>query len=113
MVSDMPNDIVMGYRSWFSGYCASFAAENDGDRKNYVLKESHTYAVCDNALLIARGLGLDEEETALAAVIALFHDAGRFPQYRDYRTFRDSVSKNHAVLGAKVLLEQQLLAKLP
>jgi len=109
----MENDIVTGYREWFSGYCRSFTAETDEDRQNYLLKEGHTYAVCDNALLIARGLALDERETELAAAIGLFHDVGRFPQYRDYRTFRDSISKNHAVLSAKVLLEKRALQGLP
>ncbi len=109
----MENDVVTGYREWFRGYCRSFTGRTDQDRRNYLMKESHTYSVCDNALLIARGLALDERETELAAAIGLFHDVGRFPQYRDYRTFRDSVSKNHAVLSAQVLLEQHALRGLP
>jgi hypothetical protein len=48
----------------------------------------------------------------LAEAIALFHDVGRFPQYQLYRTFDDSVSVNHAALGAKVLVENDVLGKL-
>ena len=40
------------------------------------------------------------------------HDAGRFPQYRRWRTFRDSESDNHARLGLEVMREQQVLAHL-
>jgi hypothetical protein len=109
----MENDIIKGYREWFSSYCRSFASETAEGRQNYLMKESHTYAVCGNAVLIAQGLALDERETELAEVVGLFHDVGRFPQYRDYRTFRDSISKNHAVLSAKVLLQEQILRGLP
>ncbi len=109
----MEQDIITHYRTWFANYCRSFPAETDEDRQNYRLKETHTQEVCGNALLIARGLALDDRETAVAAVVGLLHDVGRFPQYRTYRTFRDSVSKNHAVLGAKVLLEEKVLVDQP
>ena len=89
------------------------AAGNEQDQRNIVLKEEHTTQVCANALQIAAGLGLDADATALAEAIALFHDVGRFPQYVRYRTFEDSRSKNHAVLGAKVLLERNVLRELP
>jgi hypothetical protein len=108
----MENDDLTQFRAWFTEYCRSFKAENDEDRKNFGLKEAHTEEVRANALLIAQGLGLDAGEAALAQAVAVFHDVGRFPQYRDYRTFRDSISKNHAVLGAKVLLEAGVLRDL-
>ncbi len=106
-------DIVSRYREWFAAYCRSFSPKSEEDRRNYLLKEIHTYAVGENALLIAGGLGLNRREIALAGIIGLLHDVGRFPQYRDYRTFRDSQSKNHAVLGAKVLLDGHALCGLP
>ncbi len=109
----MTHEIITRCRAWFAEYCRSFSAEADEDRQNYRLKETHTHAVCENALLVARGLALDDRETAVAGVVGLLHDVGRFPQYRIYRTFRDSISKNHAVLSAKVLLEQQVLIDIP
>jgi hypothetical protein len=42
----------------------------------------------------------------------LFHDIGRFPQYADFKTFRDALSVNHAALGARILAEKQVLANL-
>jgi putative nucleotidyltransferase with HDIG domain len=109
----MEPQITGQVRTWFTAYCRSFVGESDEDRANYLLKETHTYAVHENSLAVARDLGLSDREADLAGVIGLLHDVGRFPQYRDYRTFRDSVSKNHAVLGAKVLLEREALAGLP
>jgi hypothetical protein len=101
------------YVSWFSHYCRSFYSDTDEDQRNIVLKEEHTLRVRDNTLRIADGLGLTRDDRVLTEVIALFHDVGRFPQYRDFRTFRDSESVNHAALSAKVLLEQNVLSGLP
>jgi hypothetical protein len=44
--------------------------------------------------------------------VALLHDVGRFPQYLRWRTFRDSVSDNHARLAVEVIRRQHLLAEL-
>lgn len=103
---------VRPYLDWFAGFCRSFATPVAEDQRNLDLKEEHTGRVRENALRIAADLGLDEQDTALAEIIALLHDVGRFPQYRDYRTFRDSASVNHAALGAKVLIERRALANL-
>jgi hypothetical protein len=101
------------YVSWFTRYCASFYSDHPEDQRNIVLKEEHTMCVRNNTLEIADGLGLSRDDRVLTELISLFHDVGRFPQYRDFRTFRDSESVNHAALSAKVLLEQNVLAGLP
>lgn len=98
--------------AWFDDYVSRFLSGTADDNKNIMLKKEHTHRVRENALQIAKGFPLDEEDTALAEVIALFHDIGRFPQYRTYRTYRDSDSVNHAVLGARILIENKLLSKL-
>ena len=109
----MDNESVAQYRSWFSRFVQEHAAGNEEDQRNIRLKKEHTAGVCANALQIAAGLGLDGRDLFLAESIALFHDVGRFPQYVRYRTFEDSRSVNHAVLGAKVLLERSVLLGLP
>jgi hypothetical protein len=43
----------------------------------------------------------------------LLHDAGRFPQYRRWRTFRDSDSDNHARLSVELIREERLLDGIP
>ncbi|MDA8099785.1 MAG: HD domain-containing protein [Nitrospiraceae bacterium] len=106
----MDHHDVNRFRSWFNAYCGTFLAGSDEEaRQNYRLKQEHTEKVLINSLRIAEGLSLGSSETALAEAVALFHDLGRFPQYRDHRTFRDSDSANHAALGAQVLLEQNVL----
>lgn len=100
-------------KSWFSEYCRSFYSPDQAQQKNIILKEEHTHNVCGYMVEIAQNLGLDEHRVALAEIIALFHDVGRFPQYQRYRTFRDSISTNHAALGADVLTENNVLKDLP
>lgn len=109
----MDRDELNTLKTWFSEYCDSFSASSDEDRRNYDVKRKHTDNVCSNMLLIAEDLELDDRRTMLAEAIALLHDVGRFPQYQQYRTFQDSVSVNHATLGAKVLIENSVLCRLP
>jgi hypothetical protein len=96
-------------KQWFSDYCRTFDTSNAEDQQNITLKQEHTLHVCDNMAAIARDLSLDEGRVMLAEAVALFHDVGRFPQYRKYHTFRDSISVNHAALSASVLIENNVL----
>lgn len=104
--------LVQALKDWFSEYCRSFSLPSAEDQRNISVKEEHTRQVCLTSVRIAADLKLTEERRALAEVIALFHDVGRFPQYRRYKTFDDSISVNHAALGAKTLLEQNVLGGL-
>lgn len=109
----MEHETLDAYRAWFCRFVREHAESDEQHQRNILLKEEHSREVSRNALRIAAELGLDGPETALAGAVALFHDVGRFPQYRRFRTFQDSISVNHAVLGAKVLLEQRVLQNLP
>jgi hypothetical protein len=101
---------VQFFRRWFGEFCKSYSTSDPVDRKNYNLKEYHTAKVCKNIVDIGTGLLLDEQKLMLSETIALFHDVGRFPQYAQYRTFRDNQSVNHGFLGARVLRERKILA---
>ena len=99
-------------KNWFDDYCDSYTTASTEDQRNITVKRDHTHEVCLNAAQIAKDLHLDPHQTLLAEAIALFHDVGRFPQYRQFKTFDDSISVNHAALGAKVLLENNVLRDL-
>lgn len=101
------------FQSWFSQYCRSFYLGNEEDQKNLLLKEAHTRHVCENMRRIAKDLSLESAKEILAETIALFHDIGRFPQYAEHKTFRDSISVNHATLGTEVLSREGVLETLP
>jgi hypothetical protein len=100
------------FKEWFSDYCSSFYSSDAGDQKNISLKEEHTFRVCQNMTEITEALTLNDNRKILAETVALFHDIGRFPQYAKYKTFRDSVSVNHGLLGAQTIVEKGVLHNL-
>lgn len=102
-----PEDLAF-FRSWFSSYVASFTTDDPDVMKNIDLKYDHTLRVADEALGIGRALGLDDFSLAVAEITALFHDVGRFEQYRRFRTFSDKKSVNHALFGVEILREHKV-----
>lgn len=112
-ISHMHQHELNDHKRWFSDYCRSFYSSDHEDQRNIVLKQEHTVRVCENIVQIARGLLLDGERVVLAEATALYHDIGRFPQYQKFKTFKDSISANHASLGAHVLIENNVLQALP
>jgi len=99
--------------TWFDNYVQTFEDIDEEGYRNILLKVEHTRKVCGNMALLAAGEGLAPEEARIADAVALLHDVGRFPQFRRWRTFRDSDSDNHARLGIEVLREQGVLARFP
>lgn len=70
------------------------------------LKVSHTIRVSELSERIARSIGLSDEETGLAWLIGMLHDVGRFEQLKNYGTFSDAQSVDHAHCGVEFLFEQ-------
>jgi len=99
-------------RAWFAEYCSSFYTDIEDDQRHFILKEEHTHNVCANIIRVAAEEGLEDERLLLAETTALLHDVGRFEQYHQFRTFRDSISVDHAALGAEIIREIDLLADL-
>jgi len=94
---------------WFEGYVRTFCDTDPEGLKNILLKVEHSRKVCEVMDAITAGEGFSASDSRIAAAVALLHDAGRFPQYRRWRTYRDSESDNHARLSVEVIREQQLL----
>lgn len=97
---------------WFDSFVATFRADSVAEQRNYDLKIEHTRQVRANMERLAASLKMTAEEQALAAAIALSHDVGRFPQYRDYATFNDVTSVNHAALAVETLKDEGVLVGL-
>ncbi len=89
----------------FQAYVKNYDA-NDGKVR---LKIVHTMKVAELSEMIARGIGLDEENVQLAKVIGLLHDIGRFEQLRRFHDFRDYLTVDHAQLGVEILKENHLI----
>lgn len=94
---------------WFERYVKPYLDTDQEGVGNIQLKIVHTRKVCEVMALLCSGERLSPEETRIATATALLHDVGRFPQYRRWRTFRDSDSDNHARLAIDVIREEKLL----
>ena len=97
---------------WLFDYIKSFYNEDEKIQKAMLLKEDHTRMVQKICRDLAVHLNLAESDCFLAEMMGLFHDIGRFQQFTIYKTFNDSLSENHALLGLKVLDKLPLLEKL-
>ncbi len=73
------------------------------------LKWDHTRHVVKNASRIMSGEGWSRTERLEGEVCALLHDVGRYSQLKEYGTFRDAESIDHAVRGVEVIEAERLL----
>ncbi len=94
---------------WFYDYVASFYGDDEYINANLKLKEDHTRRICEEMRYLTNELGLNDNQKRIAEVIALFHDVGRFKQFVKYRTYNDSRSINHCLLGQGILQETKVL----
>lgn len=86
----------------FGDYVGNYDSTDEKVR----LKIEHTYRVSELCENIAHSLGLDEEDISLAWFLGILHDVGRFEQLKNYGTFIDAQSIDHAMYGAEILFEQ-------
>lgn len=89
-------------RQAFAAYAAHYNAEDPKVK----LKIDHTYRVAALCERIAASLAFSQEEKDLAWLCGLLHDVGRFEQLRQYGTFNDAQSIDHAAMSAKVLFDE-------
>ncbi len=92
----------------FEDYFESFRSDDPDRQRNFDLKATHTRHVCEEIILLGRELHLSDEDLRLAEAVALFHDIGRFEQYRRYNTFHDLTSVDHADFGVSIIAENSL-----
>ena len=88
----MQNNQLIRLKAWFKAYTHSFLTGDTQTDSPLVLKIAHTARVCDNMCLLGRSVDLTDGQMCLAETVGLFHDLGRFEQYRRFRTFNDRQS---------------------
>ena len=86
----------------FNEYVKNYNSRDEKIR----LKIEHTYRVAELCAQIAESEQLPGADIDLAWLIGLLHDIGRFEQLRQYGTFIDADSIDHAELGADILFKQ-------
>lgn len=88
-------------------YFKEYFARYDETEPRIYLKAVHMYHVADAARMIAKSLGLSEEEQDLAELIGLLHDIGRFDQWKWYQTYSDKLSIDHGQKSVEVLFGEK------
>ena len=92
-------------RQQFQDYVGAYDIR---DERN-ALKIVHSYKVAEIAKELAVHQSCSQEDVELAELIGLLHDIGRFEQLKQYGTFLDAKSVDHAALGVRILQKQKLL----
>ncbi len=105
------NKIFNELKEWFEDYTREFYV-NEGDNQEIDLKYQHSYRVYKNINKLSINIGLSSDDIIIADIIGLFHDLGRFEQYKIYKTFSDTDSLDHGQLSVKILKDNNLLDKL-
>lgn len=77
------------------------------------LKLDHTLCVVEDARRIMAGEAWPEEMRRGGEACALLHDTGRYTQLRDFGTFQDSKSFDHALQAVKIVVAEGWLDELP
>jgi hypothetical protein len=106
----MQKQQIISFNKWFDNYAASFYGDDDYVNANIKLKELHSKRVCNEMRILVDELKLSENQKNLAEAIALFHDIGRFEQFKKYRTYSDHRSIDHSKLGLETMTKKNILA---
>ena len=86
----------------FDEYFDTFKLSN----KRMVLKYKHCYKVANLMEELAKRLGLSKEDIALAKIIGLLHDVGRFEQLKQIESFNDD-KFDHADFAVEYLFKDK------
>ncbi|MDX9881906.1 MAG: HD domain-containing protein [Prolixibacteraceae bacterium] len=105
-------DILIKAGNYFDSYCQVHKSDDLNVQKSIDLKRGHTLRVVENSLKLAGILSLTDEQKAVAELIALYHDAGRFLQLVKYGTLYDEESEDHASLSVSILTEAPFFSEI-
>ncbi len=104
-----PQSILPEITAWFDDYVEQFSSDDPIVQESMDLKKDHTRRVRKMIVNIGASLDLSKDEMCIAEVSALLHDIGRFEQYRQYGTFSDHRSEDHAMMGVKIIQTNRVL----
>jgi putative nucleotidyltransferase with HDIG domain len=108
----MPDTSLTQLTTWFDQYSQPYRDSDHSElAKTSALKYKHTLHVVAEMKGLVASLNLNENESEIAQIIALFHDVGRFEQFKRYNTLADRLSVDHSELGVEVLREHDVLSE--
>ena len=99
------------YRNLIDRFYEYISKFRDSDNKLCNMlneKLEHIKRVASNAVYIAKNERWSDDDCLIAEICGLYHDIGRFSQYKNYKTFSDSKSINHGQEGYEVIISNNL-----
>ncbi len=96
----------------FFHYSNSFKETNGEFCKLLEDKIQHIKRVAENAVFIAKNENWSKEDVLIAELCGLYHDIGRFSQYKKYKTFSDAKSVNHGQQGFDIIKEKKFFKEI-
>lgn len=94
----------------FNDYVAGFYDINNQLEPTLQDKLDHILRVADNCVNIINLMDLGKsDDLFLAEICGLYHDIGRFSQFKAFNTFNDKISVNHGLQGFKVISSENML----
>ncbi len=93
----------------YHAYVDSFRGASGALSDMMQLKLEHTLCVVDDARRIMEGEAWAEGARVMGEACALLHDSGRYSQLKEFGTFQDSKSIDHAKRGVQVIAGQRWL----
>lgn len=94
----------------FEQYVERFIGDDGKLHPLLQLKLEHSEHVAVEARALSQELEWSPAMQNTAEGLGLVHDIGRFPQFRDFKTFSDASVSNHAEMGSKALKSEGILA---
>lgn len=91
----------------FNEYLSNFDLKNP----DILGKYNHSFRVMQFSKDLAKYLNLPKEDIKLASDIGLLHDIGRFEQLKQYSSYDDRNSIDHAEYGADLLFKKGMIEK--
>lgn len=105
--------VVSNLKEKFLNYINLFQSDNPEFNQRYTVKKVHSLNVMHEIREIGKKVIDMEEKICLLEIIGLYHDLGRWEQYRKYQTFSDHGSENHSVIAIQVIKDNNLMDLLP
>ena len=97
-------DGLLPHLRQFDDYAGGYIRQWPEQAGHHALKREHTWRVLAYALRLLDGAELSSPAVGRVALLAaLYHDIGRFEQFRQYGTYADAASANHAMLSLVAL----------
>ncbi len=106
MTNKVSREIIKAFNSYVDTYRDSAGTLHPMQQ----LKLTHTLHVVRETQAIMRGEGWSADDGPTGEIVAILHDIGRFSQFAEFDTFRDSESVDHAKRGAAVIKKLNMLA---